>query len=120
MDEYYIKEICKFKAILTQLKDEAIFENKAFHEYDYFLEKINRVLAGIPIGIHPNLKKIVYEDLKRFSPSISVISHLDDGKVNWDDDEILILSDSAKFDAHENIVNEKHWEEQNEIRNKTT
>ena len=59
--KYYQEEVVKLLAILNQ--DD--HEGDAFIGREYMREKINRILSGQGIGIHPTLKSYVEEKLKQ-------------------------------------------------------
>ena len=59
--EWYLKEAVKLLAILNQ--DD--HKDDVFVGREYMREKVNRILSGIGIGIHPALESYVEKKLKQ-------------------------------------------------------
>ncbi len=56
--EWYQEEVVKLLAIMNQ------DEGENFVSKEYVKEKLNRILSGVGIGIHPTLKPYVEKKLE--------------------------------------------------------
>ena len=58
-EEYYIKEIAKLICIIEQSKNSDIMVGRS-----YVKEKLERIINGIGVGIHPSLEGYVEDYIK--------------------------------------------------------
>ena len=59
--KWYQEEVVKLLAILNQDNH----KDDVYVSREYMKEKVNRILSGIGIGIHPTLKPYVEKKLKQ-------------------------------------------------------
>jgi hypothetical protein len=61
-DEWYVREVFKLLFIMKQ-ED---FKKDNFVSKDYIIEKLERIITGIGIGIHPTLRWCVEKAMKKW------------------------------------------------------
>lgn len=95
-NEYYRKELTKLKAILQTDTDSITVSS------EYVIEKIDRILNGIPIGIHPSLKPVIFKEIikNEYIPTVAVLHNIDPSRFS-----------EKEYDLVERFVNEENAEE---------
>jgi len=100
-NEYYRKELMKLRMIF------AADSNNITVSSDYIVEKIDKILEGTPIGIHPGLKKYVYDRMLKENciPLVSVLQNIDPTKFT-----------EKEYNIIESYINQEHREELESVR----
>lgn len=107
MEEYYIKELCKLLIIIEGLESETKRKEDDTN-VGYIKEKVIRILGGVPISIHQNIKPHTYIKIVKYDKVLETMEAIADDGFTIAGVPISARELTEAFDLYEERVNKEH------------